>query len=634
MSGLFSIFNIASRGMSTQQRAINVTSHNIANANTEGYSRQRAVIQTTRPFGMPTLNNAAEPGQIGTGSQVTAIQRVRDSFLDYQVRVENSRYGQFSARDKFLSEIESIFNEPSDTGISSLIGKFFDSWQTLSQDAENSNSRTIVVQQAAALADALNHTASQLQKLKENTQSVIKNTVFEVNDILNQIDQLNVQIIGVKVAGQEPNDLMDRRDLLLDELSTKFNITIDKKNFEGFDVKPEDLISKGLSDNSSFIKAEDNTNVRRLSYIDSITKNADGTYDITYYKLGDKTSSENGVTIKGVTLTDEEYKQIDETRVIWADKSGNAAVVSGSTFKDFVLFQPSKGELQGYMSVQKDIDTYMDQLNKVAKALAFSVNALHSGKESSVTYKVDANGEFILDENGNKIIESINDFVPFFVNSDVADNVYTIKSTKSVLYDKNGTSALEAVLRAEDNITAANISVNKQLIDDVMQIKTRFNDDKEGYELASDNVTDGLSDGSRALAIAQLRDKLMNIQDIGSVINSRADLFDSSKGNNLINKKSIGTIEFVSSPNGMKIDNYFKDVIDRLGVQGAEAKRMVVNQETLLASFKQTRESISGVSLDEEMANLIQYQHAYQANAKIISTVDELLDVVINGLKR
>lgn len=167
-----------------------------------------------------------------------------------------------------------------------------------------------------------------------------------------------------------------------------------------------------------------------------------------------------------------------------------------------------------------------------------------------------------------------------------------------------------------------------------MQIKTRFNDDKEEYQLASDNVLDGASDGSRALAIAQLRDKLMNIQDIGSNINSRADLFDPSKGSNDIVKKGSGIIEFISSPNGMKIDNYFKDVIDRLGVQGGEAKRMVKNQETLLASFKQTRESISGVSIDEEMANLIQYQHAYQANAKIVSTVDELLDVVINGLKR
>lgn len=154
-----------------------------------------------------------------------------------------------------------------------------------------------------------------------------------------------------------------------------------------------------------------------------------------------------------------------------------------------------------------------------------------------------------------------------------------------------------------------------------MKIKTAF--DENGGE----------NEGTRALAIAQLRNNFIRIQDIGSTINSREDLFN--KGGNLIKVNNENrTIELKNSNNGMKIDDYFKDIIDRLGVQGAEAKRMVANQESLLESFKMTRESVSGVSIDEEMANLIQYQHAYAANAKIIATVDQLLDVVINGLIR
>lgn len=633
MSGLFSILNIGTRGMSTQQTAINVTSHNIANANTAGYSRQRAIIGTTRPFGMPSLNSAAEPGQLGTGSQIEAIQRVRDNFLDYQVRVETSTQGQFQARDKFLSEVESIFNEPSDTGISSLIGKFFDSWQTLAGDAQSSNSRTLVVQQSAALADALNHTATQLQKLKVNTQSAIKDDVFETNDILNQIDQLNQQIIGVKVSGQMPNDLMDRRDQLLDTLSTKFNITIDKKNFEGLEVKPVDPISGNPADNSSLIKAQNNNNVRRLSYIDSIVPRTDGSgnYDITYYQLGDKTNGMNAQTLANVSLTADQYKQLDETRVIWADKDGVAIKTdgtqlnnSGTTFGDITLFKPSSGELKGYVSVQTDIDGYMDQLNKIAKALAFSVNAVESG---------------VTNQAGDGSIGK--DYMPFFVNSDVANGLYINPSgNKNMIYDPsdptNATNLanLDKVLNAESNITAANISVNKQLIDDVMQVKTRLKD--ESYRTEGENTVDGTNDGSRALAIAQLRDKLIKIQDINTDTNgitSRADLFDSTKGGNSI-QNNANTIDFISNQNGMKVDNYFKDVLDKLGVQEGEAKRMVKNQDTLLSSFQQTKESVSGVSIDEEMANLIQFQHAYQANAKVISTVDELLDVVINGLKK
>jgi flagellar hook-associated protein 1 len=579
MSGLFSIFNVANRGMATQQKAINVTSHNIANANTAGYSRQRATIETTRPFGMPSLSNTAEPGQLGTGAQVSAIERVRDSFLDYQVRVETSTDGQFQARDKFLSEIESIFNEPSDTGISTLIGKFFDSWHELAGNAQSSNSRTIVVQQSAALADALNHTATQLTKLKENTQSVIKDTVFEINDILDQIDQLNQQIIGVKVAGQMPNDLMDRRDLLLDTLSSKFNISIDKKNFEGYDIKPVDLISDNKADNSFLIRAENNDDVRRLSYIKNIEEASIGVYKITYNKYGD---SSQEVIIDNVALTEDEFENLDKYRVMWTDANGEKVSVTGH---EIVPFAPKDGELMGYASVQEDIDNYMTQLDQVAKALAFAVNAVHSGKT-----------------------DAADDDLLFFVNS----------SDKA----------------KESEITAANIAVNKELIDDVMKVKVGFSADS------------GSTDGSRALAIAQLRNLNMNIQNIRDLkdidaadkdkyIISRADMFAALKDNNKYNEDAVNEkIELKAAVKGMKIDNYFKDVIDRLGVQGGEAKRMVKNQQTLLASFQQSRESVSGVSLDEEMANLIQYQHAYQANAKIISTVDELLDVVINGLKR
>lgn len=585
MSGLFSIFNIATRGMAVQQSAINVTSHNIANANTEGYSRQTTKIETTRPFGMPSLNSAAEPGQLGTGAQVSAIERVRDSFLDYQVRTETSKYGQYSARQNFLSEIEGIFNEPGDTGISSLIGKFFDSWQSLSNSAQDSNARTIVVQQSAALADSLNHTAKQLLDLKDNVQQVIKDDVFEVNDILNQIDELNQQIKGVKIAGQIPNDLMDRRDLLLDKLSTKFDIKIDKRNFEGIDVS---------SEGNLVIKSEYNDQVKRLSYVDSIEKNVDGSYKVTYYQFGNKSSENYKREINLTSLTDDDVKSLEEGRIIWTDNKGEPIVDnSGNKVTDkSIIYTASNGELKGYSSVQSDINNYLNQLDKVAKALAFSVNALHSGQSVA--------GD---------------DTKPFFVNGDAAK--YDVVGGKSNLSGSN----LGSALAAEGDITAANISVNKSLIDDVMQINAKFDEDG------------GIDEGTRALAIAQLRDKLIAVQEIGISINSREDLVSDTR-NKMTPDSATRTIDVANDKSGMTLDNYFKDLIDRLGVQSSEAQRIVKNQNSLLASFTQSRESVSGVSIDEEMASLIQYQHAYQANAKIISTVDELLDVVINGLKR
>ncbi|KYH34796.1 flagellar hook-associated protein 1 [Clostridium tepidiprofundi DSM 19306] len=628
MSSLFSIFNISTRGLSTQQKAIGVTSHNIANANTEGYSRQRAVIETTRPFDMPSMNSYIGPGQEGTGATVKIINRIRDEFLDYQVRNENSTLGKYEARNKFLSEIENIFNEPSDSGLSTLVGKFFDAWQQLSKQPQTSNARTVVANQSAALADELNHTYNQFKKLKGNTQMQIKQTVFETNNILNQLDQLNQQIIGVKVAGQEPNDLMDRRDLLLDKLSKVMNINISKREFYSVDVNPEEVDGVPSSGEKLLIRKEPNYAISRFSYISAIsTTNDYKTITIEYLKNGNSDDPGNKITLDISSISNEDerkeiFKQIDETRVLWSREDGTAytdglevEISSKEQLKEKLgLFVPARGEFKGYMSVQNDVDKYVSQLNKLAKAIAFAVNAVHSGI-------VDAKNP---GGHTNPVQPPDTDYMPFFVNKDIAK------------YDVNSGSIsnLGSVLSGESEITAGNISVNEEILKDVMKIKTRTNDDKFAYE--ADNNIDGETDGNRALAIAQLRDKLYGIQNVTDTMD-RKTFIENLTGNvrpaSLVDD-GTGVKTIKSNINGMKIDSYFKDIIDELGVQEQEAKRIVKNQNDLLAGFQESKESISGVSLDEEMANMIQYQHAYQANAKIVSVVDQLLDVVINGLVR
>lgn len=618
MAGLFSTLNIGTSGMSSQQKAIDVTSHNIANANTDGYTRERAVIESKTPYDMPSVNNAIGGGQVGTGAEVTAIQRVRDDFVDYQVRNETSTKGTYETRDNYLSQVEGIFNEPSDTGISSLMGKFFDAWQDLSKQPQDSETRTVVAQQSSALAAALNHSYNQLQSLKADSQSFLKDQVVQINDYLDQIDKLNQQIMSVKITGSEPNDLMDKRDSLLDKLSEDFNITIDKKNFDGINLKPAN--SDGIS-NASLVQSENNSDVKRFSYISGIEQVGNSNeYKITYYKNGDMTNDANKVEVYVANIDADKLKQLDENRVLWANKDGLAIGLStdesgalelhGKSQYDPVdasqikLFTPDSGQLQGAMSVQQDIDNYTDQLNKMAKTLAFTVNAVQSGRTSA------GNPQNPL---GNPPDA---DYMPFFVNSDAA--LYgTDNDGKDVLNN------LGQTLNDEVNITAGNISVNTAILSDPMKIKTNTHDDEFAY--ASDNDIDGNGDGKRALAIAQLRDKIITIQNINSST-SRSDFITSLSPDD----NGVGTVQ--NSINGMTMDGYYKDTVDKLGVQEQQAQRIVQNQNSLLQNFQQSRASVSGVSIDEEMANLIQYQHAYQANAKIISTVDQLLDVVINGL--
>lgn len=602
MSGLFATFNVAKRGLFAQQKAIDVTTHNIANANTEGYSRQRAIMETTRPFAMPSVNNAIGPGQLGTGVEISIIQRVRDEFLDFQFRNEQSVMGTYEARDRFLSEIESVFNEPSDQGLSTVIGKFFDSWQELSKQADTSNARTVVAQQANALANELNHTYNQLQKIRTNTQTVIKDTVFQINNYLEQIDSLNQQIMNVKISGQEPNDLMDRRDLLMDKLSAEFNIDVKKKNFYTIDLSPGDVEDIPEGGEKLLVRKEPNYAVSRFSYINGIeeVKNDQGKVTglkINYLKEGDSNRPGKEIMINFNTPVEqgkanEIKRHIDECRVIWADEEGNAYVDKAIDItnpndlsildKKLGLFKPSDGSLQGYMSVQEDVDNYEDQINKLAKSIAFSVNAVHSGQS-----------------------DASNDDMPFFVNKDE--------------FKLNPDGSIQML--GEEEIDASNIAVNTKIMDNVMNIKTG----------AGDNS--GENDGKRAVAIAKLRNVLFKIQNIDlSQMDRQKFITDLTGGFAKDEELEVYTIQ--SNVNGMTIDNYFKDTVDTLGIQENEARRIVGNQEKLLSDFDQRRTSVSGVSMDEEMANLIQFQHAYGANAKIISTVDELLDVVVNGLKR
>ena len=605
MSGLFGTLHVGKSGIFANQRSIDVTSHNIANANTEGYSRQRAELQTERPFCTPSMNNAAGAGQLGRGVNVADINRIRDTFLDYQVRIELGVQGKYAGRHKFLNEIENIFNEPSETGISTLLGNFFDGWQELSKQPHSSNARTVVAEQSKALTDELNHLYGQLHKLKDNAKTSIRQDLNDVNSILDQMERLNEEIIQVTAAGQKPNDLLDRRDLLLDKLSSKFGINIEKKGLNGIDVNTKGDAGAEPPDGLNLIQMVKPEEALRFAYISSIEaeKDTNGnekaadedgkkTYTVTYYKNADMTDEKNKVEMT-IKLDAAQYKELDKSRTLWTNKDGEAILVDdkneivGKVDKGVATpadskiptFQPSTGNLNGYMTVQDDIDNQIDQLNKLARTLAYAVNAVHSQSDKSL-----GPDEFL-----------------FFVNK-----------------NEDGTYGLE------ENITAGNITVNKDILKDVMKIKVGKGDNP------------GETDGTRALAIANIMDKLIEIQNLNlddPNKTTRQNFVDQICGKQWIKDESdIDTIK--GSTDGMTFGGYFKDMVDRLGVQTQEAKRMVKNQHSVLASFQQSRDAVSGVSLDEEMTNLIQFQHAYQANAKLISTVDELLDVVVNGLKR
>ena len=425
MSGLLSTLNTAKSGMNVSQVAIQTTSHNISNINTPGYSRQRVNQSASSPYSMPGKNSNFGAGQIGTGAQIDDVTRIRNSFYDYQYRSESHQYGNTSVKYEYFKNIEGIFNEPSDTAISSSLNSFFNSWSELSKDPQSSGVKSVVIENGKYLSNSINSAFKRLESLEEGLDKQSEYIMDEVNSMLSQLDKLEKNIKIIQGSGKSPNDFLDQRDQLLDNLSFKLNIN-DK------DVKA--TLKKAYDANGKVT-------------LDDLTK--------------------SGVKISG--------------------------------------------ELEGTLSMKQEINKYKDGLKQLANTITSNVN--------------DAAGQ--------------------------------------------------EIFKAKDGEL---ISINPEMLQEPEKI----------------NVTADI-----ALKVYELKSEKVNI-----------------------NGKD------------MTINTFYNSMIQDLGQSSAAVIRDESNQSKLLENIDSSRSSVSGVSLDEEMISLVQLQHTYSANAKEMSTIDSLLDVVVNGLVR
>lgn len=226
MISTFSGFDIARKALIAQQQALNVVGHNIANAGTPGYSRQRAVLAATQPYTIPSMHSPTSAGQIGTGVEVTSIYRLRDSFTDFQYRNENQTLGNWEAQWETLDRVEGIIAEPASAGLKTTISEFFNAWQDLSRDAGSDTARAVVRQRGAAVADMFRHIYNQLDEAKTDLNEGIRLSLEDINSLADQIAAVNGQIQSSELHGYMANDLRDKRDLLVDELSKLVNINV------------------------------------------------------------------------------------------------------------------------------------------------------------------------------------------------------------------------------------------------------------------------------------------------------------------------------------------------------------------------------------------------------------------------
>jgi flagellar hook-associated protein 1 FlgK len=242
MLNSFSGLEMGKRALNAFRQGIETAGHNITNVYTEGYSRQRVNLSTTDPFAAPGLSSPAVAGQIGTGVKIDEIVRIRDEFLDFQYRSELSTLGYWNKINELYKTVQLYISEPQGDGVRAGFDTFWASLQELQKNPESSALREAVVQSAKSLGAMIDTVIEGYDQYASMVNSEVKSLVDQANATLHQIAALNKQISQIEALGQHPNDLLDKRDLLLDKLTEMLDVDI-QEPFESGDITGEFFIT-------------------------------------------------------------------------------------------------------------------------------------------------------------------------------------------------------------------------------------------------------------------------------------------------------------------------------------------------------------------------------------------------------
>ncbi|MCT1902287.1 flagellar hook-associated protein FlgK [Oceanobacillus sojae] len=341
------------QALSTQQSALYTTGHNISNANTPGYTRQRVNMQAMNGYPTPGMNSPHLPGQMGTGVEVGSVQRIRNQFLDTQFRSENASVGYWSERTAALSRMENLLNEPSDSGIEAAMSDFWSALQEAGANPTNNGARAVVLKRGESLADTFNHLSSSMNTIRKDLQTETENTIDKANAMIEQLDSLNSQIKKLEIHGYNANDLYDKRDNILDELSEIVNIEVE---YDGSHI-PSGKQGDGVA--SVNIILGDGTSVELVNGKDGTTKKID----------------------KPVYTEIEGMEVIESINVDGIDiKTSKGTIQSHVHASGYAVGEGDEAEVKG------DYPEMLEKLDKLAYAIVSSLNEVYKEGDPDASF--------------------------------------------------------------------------------------------------------------------------------------------------------------------------------------------------------------------------------------------------------
>jgi flagellar hook-associated protein 1 FlgK len=628
MTSTFMGIEIGKRGVQAHQQALNVTGHNLTNASAEGYSRQRIEMSAFEPIYLPGLSREETPGQIGQGTVVERIQRVRDQLLDRQIVAQASSEGYWNARDPRIRMMEQIYLEPGEKSVRSKLDEFWDGWQDLETYPADSPPRTAVLERGKTLIDGIHHRYQALKELQVVTDEDIQLTVARVNELSREIAALNREITKIKAQGDNPNDLMDRRDLLVDNLSSIIDLTVDARDSDEFMVHTAGLVLVQGKIGRQF-------NLER-------NMDTEGYSRIIWQETGDEARFRSGslaalVELRDVTI-EEEIQTLDNMTMNLTDLVNeihrDGYGINGARGNNFFSEYPFVTNVNG--NYDRDGDGIYDS------SYIYRVNGTNVLEAQA---QAGLEGEISLSGPGGGNLR-----IPYYSTDTVQDIITRINNSGSEVtarLNRDGYLSLKATAASRVE------GLERQNPDFVIRHIEDSGYFLGGYAGVLENPAGGAYDWAQADAVAVLRGGAENyalapiahpsgwievnpalLRDPGSVASGFGYNGNPANPGNGDAAAAIAAIRNTPVMVGRfgTFDDYFADAVGQMGMLGERAGLERDTNNLIMKQLRDMRDSVSGVSIDEELSNMIKYQHGYAAAARFITTVNSMLDTLINRM--
>ena len=586
MGGMGLVFNIAKDALIAERYSMDVTAHNIANVDTPGYSRQDPVMAARTPENVKGLN-------FGTGADIASITRNSDQLLENRLMKQKSSLLSSEEMTSYLQVLEGVFNENTDTSISVLLSDFWNQWHEISTNPSGSTERIALFEHSTLLSEQFLTLDEQMSQMTVDLTKSVSAGIDKVNQITAEIAETNRKITGLELD-QPAGDLRDKRNMLISELSEYLDIN----TFE----------------------------------------QANGTLTVV--------SARGAILVQGDSSYDLKMGGVDGDRVLWQSSGGIQVDITD---------QISNGKINGWLDMRDEVlkQTRLD-LDAMVKEFVWMVNGQHSqgvgfklfepGATLMGTYQTSTNlgdlpfGDriqfvpngfnlWIEDRTGvNPVMDPVAiDLSGLDASSTLSDlateinNQIAAAGLAGVTADGSGTS----LAFTADNDHAFGFSEDTSNILAALGVNTFF----DGYSTGSIHVNDTLTDveyiaagridssgnhspgdNNNAMAVADLQFATTSIEQW---------IVDRVNGNTVVNVTST-------------IENYYHGLVGGIGLTSSTVSRSMGFHEEMVTELQEMRDAISGVSLDEEMTNLIKYQHAYASAAKLVTVADELLQTLLD----